>query len=129
MVNVSATLPNEVHSSAPLSVHSDFYLVGLWSYCKGYRIKEVQTITYCSSPTTHFWFDAADVWGVRHASLQSELDFNLKRAAGWMGAAFAITLVCNVLEFVTGLFAMSYRRWSLLTAIFSAVGHLSSTPA
>lgn len=119
--DVDVTLPDKIPSSDPIRTPREFYLIGLLSYCKGYTTKEAETITYCSAPSTHFWFDAADLWGTKYTSLQSKLNSTLKRTARWMIAVFIITLAINALQFVTGLFAMSHRTCSLLTAGFSAV--------
>ncbi|RYP09669.1 hypothetical protein DL765_008369 [Monosporascus sp. GIB2] len=40
-----------------LGLH-DFYQVGLWSFCEGY---EDSGITYCSEPSSMFWFNPVEV--------------------------------------------------------------------
>lgn len=124
--NLNITLSSIVSGNASIRALSDFYLVGLWSYCEGDLVGGIETIRHCSLPTTQFWFDAADVWGLENASLQSRLGVNLKRIAGWMDWAFIVTTVLAVSAFVVGFRAMSHRGSSMLTILLSAVGLLNT---
>jgi len=55
-----------------LGLH-DFYQVGLWNWCAGYR---GQGITYCSDPQTLFWFNPiAVIQGELLAGASSEYTF------------------------------------------------------
>lgn len=36
----------------------DFYQVGLWNYCEGYR---GEGVTYCSTPRTLYWFNPVQI--------------------------------------------------------------------
>lgn len=61
-------LSNVVPSSVPnfalintiaqtLGLH-DFYQVGLWNFCEGYR---GEGVTYCSPPETLYWFNPVEI--------------------------------------------------------------------
>ncbi|KAF2024848.1 hypothetical protein EK21DRAFT_104381 [Setomelanomma holmii] len=104
----------------------DFYLVGLWSYCEGDSGNGIEDITYCSSPTTKFWFDPTDVWGLKTTSVQNVLGDGLqkgldayRRVVGWMIWTFIIATTLTAAEFVTCFFTCVTRKASLLTLILS----------
>ncbi|KAI1649082.1 SUR7/PalI family-domain-containing protein [Daldinia loculata] len=51
----SLTLQNSI--ARTLGLH-DFYQVGLWNFCEGY---DTDGITYCSTPTTLYWFNPVEI--------------------------------------------------------------------
>lgn len=57
---IPETVPNAVFINSiaqSIGLH-DFYQVGLWSFCEGYN---GQGITYCSKPTTLYWFNPVEI--------------------------------------------------------------------
>jgi hypothetical protein len=107
-----------------------FYQVGLWSYCEGNKDAKTgqETITFCSSSKSNFWFDPFEVWDLKDTGLQKALgdkfDKGLnayKKASGWMIWSFGIALILSAAEFVVGFFAIFSRWGSLVTTIVSTV--------
>ncbi|KAF2818172.1 hypothetical protein CC86DRAFT_435150 [Ophiobolus disseminans] len=109
----------------------DFYLVGLWSYCEGDNTSGIEETTYCSSPTTSFWFNPIDVWGLRNTSalnvhrdhLQKGLDA-YRKVVGWMSCSFIVATILTAAEFVTSFFTCFTRKASMLTLILSVTSSI-----
>jgi hypothetical protein len=57
---VPATVPNFalINTIAQTLGLHDFYQVGLWGYCSGYK---GQGVTFCSKPTTLYWFNPVEI--------------------------------------------------------------------
>lgn len=63
-IDVSNIIPASIPNSAlintiaqTLGLH-DFYQVGLWGFCEGYRDEGV---TFCSKPQTLYWFNPVEI--------------------------------------------------------------------
>ena len=57
---VPATVPNFalINTIAQTLGLHDFYQVGLWGFCEGYR---GEGVTFCSKPTTLYWFNPVEI--------------------------------------------------------------------
>lgn len=116
-----------------LGLH-DFYQVGLWGFCEGYK---GQGVTYCSPPRTLYWFNPVEILKnelLAGASINLPNDINdildlIKLASQIMFGLF-LTSACLsfVLIFVAPI--SIYTRWlALPVAIFSFLNALFVTAA
>lgn len=57
---VPATVPNFalINTIAQTLGLHDFYQVGLWGFCEGYK---GEGVTFCSKPTTLYWFNPVEI--------------------------------------------------------------------
>ncbi|ORY09367.1 SUR7/PalI family-domain-containing protein [Clohesyomyces aquaticus] len=116
-----------------LGLH-DFYQVGLWGFCEGYK---GQGVTYCSKPETLYWFNPVQILRnelLAGASINLPADINdildlIKLASQVM---FGLFLTSAVLSFVL-IFIMPfsiYSRWlTLPIAILTFLNALFCTAA
>ncbi|KAH7078790.1 SUR7/PalI family-domain-containing protein [Paraphoma chrysanthemicola] len=127
-VNIDNNLLQALQGAASSKELKDFYQVGLFSYCEGDKDDKTgkETITYCSSSKTNFWFDPFSVWELKDTSAQKVLGEDLqkglntyKKVSGWMIWAFGIALILSAAEFIIGFFAIFSRWGSLVTTIVS----------
>lgn len=137
-------LSNVVPSSVPnfalintiaqtLGLH-DFYQVGLWNFCEGYK---GEGVTYCSPPETLYWFNPVEILRnelLAGASINLPADINdildlIRLVSNWM---FGLFLTGTVLSFVL-IFAMPlsiFTRWlALPVAILAFLNALFVTVA
>lgn len=116
-----------------LGLH-DFYQVGLWGFCEGYKSDGV---TYCSPPQTLYWFNPVEILRnelLAGASINLPNDINdildlIKLASQIM---FGLFLTGACLSFVLIFIApiSIYTRWlALPVAIFSFLNALFVTAA
>ncbi|KAF1358296.1 hypothetical protein EJ07DRAFT_179999 [Lizonia empirigonia] len=142
-------LSNIVPSSVPnyalintiaqtLGLH-DFYQVGLWNFCEGYK---GEGVTYCSKPETLYWFNPVEILRnelLAGASINLPADINdilglIRRVSHWM---FGLFLTGTVLSFVL-IFIMPisvFTRWlalpvailAFLNALFVTVASVLAT--
>ncbi|KAF2184383.1 integral membrane protein [Zopfia rhizophila CBS 207.26] len=116
-----------------LGLH-DFYQVGLWGFCEGYR---GEGVTFCSKPQTLYWFNPVDILRnelLAGASINLPADINdildlIKLASQVMfGLFLTSTCLSFVLIFVTP-FSI-YSRWATLPiAILTFLNALFVTAA
>jgi hypothetical protein len=128
-INIDNKLLQDLQGQASAGEIVDFYQVGLWSYCSGKKDKTtgVESITFCSSSKSNFWFDPFAVWNLKNTTAQnvigdSKLEKGLntyKKVSGWMIWSFGIALVLAAAEFIIGFFAIFSRWGSLVTTIVS----------
>ncbi|KAF1926028.1 uncharacterized protein M421DRAFT_94171 [Didymella exigua CBS 183.55] len=142
-------LSNVVPSSVPnfalintiaqtLGLH-DFYQVGLWNFCEGYK---GEGVTYCSPPETLYWFNPVEILRnelLAGASINLPADINdildlIRLVSNWM---FGLFLTGTVLSFVL-IFVMPlsvFTRWlalpvailAFLNALFVTVASVLAT--
>jgi len=142
-------LSNVVPSSVPnfalintiaqtLGLH-DFYQVGLWNFCEGYK---GEGVTYCSHPETLYWFNPVEILRnelLAGASINLPADINdildlIRLVSNWM---FGLFLTATVLSFVL-IFIMPlsvFTRWlalpvailAFLNALFVTVASVLAT--
>lgn len=116
-----------------LGLH-DFYQVGLWGFCEGYK---ADGVTYCSPPQTLYWFNPVEILRnelLAGASINLPNDINdildlIKLASQVM---FGLFLTGACLSFVLIFIApiSIYTRWlALPVAIFSFLNALFVTAA
>ncbi|KAF2786360.1 integral membrane protein-like protein [Melanomma pulvis-pyrius CBS 109.77] len=116
-----------------LGLH-DFYSVGLWGFCEGYK---GQGVTYCSSPQTLYWFNPVEILKnelLAGASINLPADVNnildlIKLASHVMFGLF-LTSACLsfVLMFLMPLSVRS-RWWTFPIAILTFLNALFVTAA
>lgn len=142
-------LSNVVPSSVPnfalintiaqtLGLH-DFYQVGLWGFCEGYK---GEGVTFCSEPKTLYWFNPVEILRnelLAGASIALPADINdildlIRLVSNWM---FGLFLTGTVLSFVL-IFVMPisiFTRWlalpvailAFLNALFTTVASVLAT--
>ncbi|KAL7623272.1 hypothetical protein AAE478_006953 [Parahypoxylon ruwenzoriense] len=117
----SLTLQNSI--ARTLGLH-DFYQVGLWNFCEGYK---TDGITYCSTPTTLYWFNPVEIllselFSGASIALPSQVNdiLNILRIAS--NIMFGFFLTGLVLDFILIFFApiVLYSRWWSLPFCFFA---------
>lgn len=116
-----------------LGLH-DFYQVGLWNYCEGYRN---EGITNCSPPQSLYWFNPvqillSELLAGATIVLPAEISniLNLVRLASNLMFAFFITgLVMNFVAAFVVVLAWYSRWWSLPLAVFTFGAALLTTSA
>ncbi|KAF2132136.1 integral membrane protein-like protein [Dothidotthia symphoricarpi CBS 119687] len=126
-MEIDNDLLNALQGAASSKDMKDFYQVGLWSYCTGTKDKDgKETIDYCSSSKSTFWFNPIDVWGLNGTSAQKVLGDDLQKGldayqkvAGWMVWSFIIAVCLTAAEFVIGFFAIFSRWGSFVVGIIS----------
>jgi len=128
-INIDNELLNALQGQASAGQLKDFYQVGLWSYCEGTKDKDSgkETITFCSSSKSNFWFDPFTVWELKNSTAQNvigsdKLEKGLnayKKVSGWMIWSYGIALILTAAEFILGFFAIFSRWGSLVTTIVS----------
>ncbi|KAI0472896.1 SUR7/PalI family-domain-containing protein [Xylariaceae sp. FL0804] len=120
-VPTTLTLQNSI--ARTLGLH-DFYQVGLWSFCEGYK---TEGITHCSKPTALFWFNPvkillSELFAGASIALPSEVNDILRilRILSHIMFGFFITglLLDVILMLVTPIVALS-RWWSLPLSLIS----------
>ncbi|KAF2275145.1 uncharacterized protein EI97DRAFT_78536 [Westerdykella ornata] len=128
---VPASVPNYnlINTIAQsLGLH-DFYQVGLWGFCSGYRD---QGVTYCSPPQTMYWFNPVEILAnelLAGASINLPSHINdildLIRIASHVMFAFYLTsaILSTVLLFFVRLATRS-RLYSLPIATFCIINAL-----
>jgi hypothetical protein len=116
-VEIDNDLLKALQGAASSKELKDFYQVGLWSYCEGDKVDGKETITFCSSAKSSFWFDPFAVWELKDTSAQKALGEDLqkglntyKKVAGWMVWSFIIAICLSAAEFILGFFAI-FSRW------------------
>ncbi|KAF2707047.1 hypothetical protein K504DRAFT_436242 [Pleomassaria siparia CBS 279.74] len=139
-LDLSHIIPNSVPNAAlintiaqTLGLH-DFYSVGLWGFCEGYK---GQGMTYCSKPQTLYWFNPVQILKnelLAGASINLPADVNnildlIKLASQVMFGLF-LTAACLsfVLMFVMPLGVRS-RWWTFPIAILTFFNALFVTAA
>jgi hypothetical protein len=127
--NINTDFLDALAGGVSVKALKDFYLIGLWSYCEGEKIGDVETITYCSPPKFRFWFDPTDVWGLKITFLQDILGDKLqkgldayRKTMGWMSDAFIFATILTATESVLSLFAIFSKKGSLMICIAWMVG-------
>ncbi|KAF1921807.1 SUR7/PalI family-domain-containing protein [Ampelomyces quisqualis] len=141
---IKLDLSNVVPSSVPnfalintiaqsLGLH-DFYQVGLWGFCEGYR---GEGVTFCSEPQTLYWFNPVEILRnelLAGASINLPSDINdildlIQYVSQWM---FGLFLTGTCLTFVL-IFLMPvsvFTRWlALPVAILAFLNALIVTAA
>jgi hypothetical protein len=116
-----------------LGLH-DFYQVGLWNYCEGYRD---EGITNCSPPQSLYWFNPvqillSELLAGATIVLPAEINniLNLVRIASNLMFAFFVTgTVMNFVAVFVVVLAWYSRWWSLPLALFTFVAALLTTAA
>jgi hypothetical protein len=112
---------------------ADFYIVGLWGYCKGSINETTSTVTNCTSPSSGFWFNFTDVLGLE-SSLAEKLfpsevlsAMNIYRVAS-KGAiiAYITAFSATALALFVGITATLSRWGSCLTSVCAIVSFSSS---
>jgi hypothetical protein len=116
---IPASVPNAlfINSIAQSIGLHDFYQVGLWNFCEGY---DGEGITYCSTPTTLYWFNPVriilnELLAGASITLPSEvvqvLDL-VRLASAWMFACFLVGVCLSfVCVFVAPLGFSKRPRW------------------
>ena len=107
----NAILINSIARS--IGLH-DFYQVGLWGFCEGYKD---EGITYCSPPRTLYWFNPVEI--IQHelisgarVSLPDEIVSVLdlvKTVSQWMFACFLVGTVLTFLCILSAPIGFSKR--------------------
>ena len=122
----NASLVNSIAQS--IGLH-DFYQVGLWNFCEGYRNIG---ITYCSPPQSLYWFNPVEILMSELLSgatiaLPTEVVtiLDVLRATSNLMFGFFITSACLsfILVFLSP-FAIRSRWWSLPLALLSGLSSL-----
>ena len=116
-----------------LGLH-DFYQVGLWGYCEGYRN---EGITGCSPPQALYWFNPVQILLselLAGATIVLPADINnvlnlVRIASNLMFTFFLTGLVMNFVAVFVVVLAWYSRWWSLLLALFTFVAALLTTAA
>jgi hypothetical protein len=128
-VEIDNDLLKALQGAASSKELKDFYQVGLWSYCEGDKVDGKETITFCSSAKSSFWFDPFAVWELKDTSAQKALGEDLqkglntyKKVAGWMVWSFIIAICLSAAEFILGFFAIFSRWGSFVVTLVSTVG-------
>lgn len=100
-------IPEALIHKAPQKPMKDFYRVGLWSYCEGEIADGVERITYCSPPSTNFYFDPVDILGLKDSLVQELLKNSLQdlvlaysRGFRWASSIFIVAAVLTAAEVV-----------------------------
>ncbi|EFQ96040.1 hypothetical protein CFE70_006959 [Pyrenophora teres f. teres 0-1] len=133
---VPASVPNFalINTIAQTLGLHDFYQVGLWGFCEGYK---GQGVTFCSKPETLYWFNPVEILRnelLAGASINLPADINdildlIHLVSNWM---FGLFVSATVLSFVL-IFVMPisiYSRWlTLVVAILAFVNALFVTVA
>ncbi|EMD60170.1 hypothetical protein GGP41_009558 [Bipolaris sorokiniana] len=138
---VPASVPNFalINTIAQTLGLHDFYQVGLWGFCSGYK---GQGVTFCSKPTTLYWFNPVEILRnelLAGASINLPANINdildlIHLVSNWM---FGLFLTATVLSFVL-IFVMPisvYTRWltlpvailAFLNALFVTVASVIAT--
>ncbi|KAF2266590.1 hypothetical protein CC78DRAFT_531397 [Lojkania enalia] len=125
------TLINTIAQS--LGLH-DFYQVGLWGFCEGYRD---QGVTFCSDPQTMYWFNPVEILRnelLAGASISLPADINdildLIKIASHVMFGFFLTGACLSFVLIFALPFSIYSRWlTLPIAILTFVNALLITAA
>lgn len=138
---VPATVPNFalINTIAQTLGLHDFYQVGLWGFCEGYK---GEGVTFCSKPTTLYWFNPVEILRnelLAGASINLPANINdildlIHLVSNWM---FGLFLTGTVLSFVL-IFVMPisiYTRWltlpvailAFLNALFVTVASVIAT--
>lgn len=123
-INLANVIPNSIPNAIlintiaqSLGLH-DFYQVGLWNYCAGYR---GQGITYCSPTKTAYWFNPVEIIMSEllvGASITLPTDvvriLDIVRVASlWMFACFMVGISLSFLCIIFAPMAFSKKpRWS-----------------
>ncbi|KAI1476814.1 hypothetical protein K445DRAFT_316795 [Daldinia sp. EC12] len=111
-----------------LGLH-DFYQVGLWDFCEGYN---TDGITYCSTPTTLYWFNPVEIllgelFAGASIALPSQVNeiLNILRIASNIMFGFFLTalLLDFVLMFLAPIAVFS-RWWSGPLGFFALLSTL-----
>ncbi|KAI9892225.1 MAG: hypothetical protein M1814_001684 [Vezdaea aestivalis] len=133
---VPRTTPNSrlINSIArTLGLH-DFYQVGLWNYCAGYKIDGIVT---CSTPKQLYWFNPVDIilselLAGATIALPAEIISILRIvriASHWMFGLFITGIVLLALELLVAWTSL-YSRWAALpNAILASLAALTTTAA
>ncbi|KAI1176551.1 SUR7/PalI family-domain-containing protein [Nemania sp. FL0916] len=117
------TLQNSI--ARTLGLH-DFYQVGLWNFCEGYKD---EGITHCSKPTAWFWFNPVDILLselLAGASIELPSEVNdilniLRIASHVMFDFFVGGLALNATLLICSPIVLYSRWWSLPAGIISGV--------
>ncbi|KAF2467113.1 uncharacterized protein BDR25DRAFT_292946 [Lindgomyces ingoldianus] len=133
---IPASVPNYalINTIAQTLGLHDFYQVGLWGFCEGYKS---QGITFCSKPQALYWFNPVEILRnelLAGASINLPADINdilglIKLASQVM---FGLFLTSAVISFVLifGMPSSIYSRWlTLPLAILSFLNALFVTAA
>ncbi|KAL2005544.1 hypothetical protein VTN00DRAFT_2755 [Thermoascus crustaceus] len=114
----------------------DFYIIGLWSYCKGSFNDTSSAITNCTSPSTTFWFNFTDVLGLESSWAEelfpSQVDSAMKvykTASKGMTVAYIIAFSVTGFALLMGLTATLSRWGSFLTSICAVASAASNLAA
>ncbi|KAI1113062.1 SUR7/PalI family-domain-containing protein [Nemania sp. NC0429] len=108
-----------------LGLH-DYYQVGLWNFCEGYRD---EGITHCSKPDASFWFNPVDIvldelLAGASIALPSEINdiLNILRIASHMMFGFFLGgIILDAILLVTSPIVLYSRWWSLPIGIISGM--------
>ncbi|KAF2740685.1 hypothetical protein EJ04DRAFT_481892 [Polyplosphaeria fusca] len=139
-IDLSHIIPNTVPNftlintiAQSLGLH-DFYQVGLWGFCEGYK---AQGVTFCSNPQALYWFNPVEILRnelLAGASINLPADINdildLIKIASQVMFGFFLTSACLsfVLMFVVPFSVFS--RWAALPiAILTFINALLVTVA
>ncbi|KAI1182119.1 SUR7/PalI family-domain-containing protein [Nemania serpens] len=106
-----------------LGLH-DYYQVGLWNFCEGYRD---EGIAYCSKPNASFWFNPVEILlnellAGASIALPSEINdiLNILRIASHIMFGFFLGgVILDAILLVTSPIVLYSRWWSLLIGIIS----------
>ncbi|KZM25051.1 uncharacterized protein EKO05_0007567 [Ascochyta rabiei] len=144
-IDLSDIVPSSVPNYAlintvaqTLGLH-DFYQVGLWNFCEGYK---GEGVTFCSKPETLYWFNPVEILRnelLAGASINLPADINnildlIRLVSNWM---FGLFVTGTVLSFVL-IFVMPisvFTRWlalpvamlAFLNALFVTVASVLGT--
>ncbi|CZS98397.1 hypothetical protein WAI453_005836 [Rhynchosporium graminicola] len=116
-----------------LGLH-DFYQVGLWNFCEGYKD---EGITYCSKPKPRFWFNPVEVLlnellSGATIALPAEIKdiLTLVRIASRVMFGFYITGICmNFVSIFIAPLALRSRWWSFPLTFWTFAAALLTTAA
>lgn len=134
---IPASSPNDIvftnSLARSLGLH-DFYQVGLWNFCEGYTN---EGITYCSKPTTLYWFNPVEVLlnellSGATIALPAEINniLNLIKIASHVMFGFFLTGICmNFVSIFLAPITLFSRWWSLPFAIWTFIAALLTTAA
>ncbi|KAF2086121.1 hypothetical protein K490DRAFT_45035 [Saccharata proteae CBS 121410] len=138
---VPTSVPNAVLLNSiaqTLGLH-DFYQVGLWNFCEGYKS---QGVTYCSHPETMYWFNPIEILlnellaGATIAIPEEVLTYLhiVRVVSHWMFGLFltgaclaALMIILTPLSLYSRWVALPVALFTFLAALFTTIASVLAT--